>query len=103
MRASLAEAHASRTHHRPLRTISGFEDREDHRILRASLIGKIDWPLKACLKQTRCLLDPTTAFPRDRSSTPRVCEACHGHHLYQEMREMREFTALHCTRQQLFP
>src|SRR5437868_4761579 len=34
----LAEARVSRTHRRPLRTTAGFEDREDHRSLSASVL-----------------------------------------------------------------
>lgn len=34
--SSLAEARVSRTHRRPLRTTTGFEDREDHRSLSTS-------------------------------------------------------------------
>src|ERR1700677_4741421 len=35
---NMAEVHVSRTHRRPLRTTTGFEDREDHRSLSTSLI-----------------------------------------------------------------
>jgi hypothetical protein len=35
----LAEVRASRTHRRPLRTTTGFEDREDHRNLSTSAVG----------------------------------------------------------------
>jgi len=33
----MAEVRVSRTHRRPLRTTTGFEDREDHRSLSTSL------------------------------------------------------------------
>jgi hypothetical protein len=58
----LAEVRASRTHRRPLRTTTGFEDREDHRNPSTSLAGSnqrimliayyaiqqgvVDWPLQ---------------------------------------------------------
>jgi hypothetical protein len=35
----LAEVRVSRTHRRPLRTTTGFEDREDHRNLSTSTAG----------------------------------------------------------------
>jgi hypothetical protein len=38
-REDLAEVRASRTHRRPLRTTTGFEDREDHRNLSTSAVG----------------------------------------------------------------
>ncbi len=80
----LAEVRASRTHRRPLRTTTGFEDREDHRnpststqaaiegcLLIAYYVsrrGVMDWPVDNNKGYPAGHRPPVVCFPRMATS-----------------------------------
>ena len=59
-RQKLAEARVSRTHRCPERATAGFEDREDHRIPKRSLIARPMKQLAAALNAAHLCAGRTT-------------------------------------------